>query len=100
MSIFKNRTVIGILCILLSLAICFGIVPLFNKSVSRTTEIVRVIKEIRTDEMITADMVAVVEVGGYNLPDEVIRRVDTVLGRYATADLTIYEHSLAFHMGY
>ena len=30
MSIFKNRTVIGIICILLALVICFGITPLFR----------------------------------------------------------------------
>ena len=27
MSIFKNRTVIGVICILLALVICFGITP-------------------------------------------------------------------------
>jgi pilus assembly protein CpaB len=95
MSIFKNRTVIGALCILLSLVICFGIAPLFNKSVSRTTEIVRVKKEIRAGDLITADMVAAVEVGGYNLPDGVIRQLDTVLGRYAVADLAVGDYVLA-----
>ena len=39
MRVFKNRTVIGILCIFFSLAICFGVAPLFNQSVSRTAEI-------------------------------------------------------------
>ena len=34
MSIFKNRTVIGVICILLALVICFGITPLFNQSIS------------------------------------------------------------------
>ena len=27
MSIFKNRTVIGVICILLALVICFGVTP-------------------------------------------------------------------------
>ena len=35
MSIFKNRTVIGVICILLALVICFGITPLFNQSISQ-----------------------------------------------------------------
>ena len=30
MSIFKNRTVIGVIYILLALVICFGITPLFK----------------------------------------------------------------------
>ena len=46
MSIFKNRTVIGVICILLALVICFGITPLFNQSISQKSEIVRVAKGI------------------------------------------------------
>lgn len=42
MSIFKNRTVIGVICILLALVICFGITPLFNQSISQKAEIVRI----------------------------------------------------------
>ena len=34
MKIFRNRTVIGVLCILLSLVICFGVTPLFSRSSS------------------------------------------------------------------
>ena len=46
MSIFKNRTVIGVICILLALVICFGITPLFNRGISQKAEIVRVTKDI------------------------------------------------------
>lgn len=95
MSLFKNRTVIGVLCILLSLLICFGVAPLFNKSVSQKAEIVRVTREIHAGDMITADMVTVAEVGGYNLPDGVIRQLDTVLGKYAAADLAVGDYILA-----
>ena len=41
MGFIKNRTVIGVICIVLSLIISFGLTPLFNKSVSQKTEIVR-----------------------------------------------------------
>ena len=47
MSLFKNRTVAGVICIFLSLLICFGVTPLLNQSVSQKTEIVRVVKEIK-----------------------------------------------------
>lgn len=95
MSLFKNRTGIGVLCILLSLLICFVIAPFFNQSVSRKAEIVRVVREIKAGDLITADMVAVTEVGGYNLPDDVIRQTDTVVGRYAGADLAVGDYILA-----
>ncbi len=94
MSIFKNRTVIGILCILLSLAVCFGVAPLWSKSISQKTEIVRVTKEIRAGDYITADMVSITEVGAFNLPDDVVRQLDTVLGKYAVADLAAGDYIL------
>ena len=78
MSVIKNRTVIGILCIVLSLVICFAVTPLFNKSISKKTEIVRVVKPIKIGDEITKDMVKRVEVGAYNLPKDVVRTVEEV----------------------
>ena len=94
MSFFKNRTVVGAICILLSLLICFGVTPLFNKSVSQKTEIVRVTKEIKAGDEITKDMVQTVEVGGFGLPENVIRQSETVIGKYAKADLSIGDYIL------
>lgn len=94
MSLFKNRTVVGVICILLSLLICFGVTPLFNKSVSQKTEIVRVVKEIKAGDEITKDTVQTVEVGGFGLPDNVIRQSETVIGKYAKADLSIGDYIL------
>lgn len=85
MSFIKNRTVIGLLCIVLSLVICFAVTPLFNKSISQKVEIVRVVKQIKIGDEITRDMVKSVEVGAYNLPDDVVRTVGEVTGKYASA---------------
>ena len=87
MNIFKNRTVIGLLCIVLSLVICFAITPMFNRTISEKTEIVRVTKNIRIGDEITKDMVKLVEVGAYNLPESVVRNIDEVIGKYASADM-------------
>ena len=95
MSIFKNRTVIGVICIIVALVICFGITPLFNQGISQKTEIVCVAKEIKAGEEITKDMVQTVEVGGYNLPANIIREKDTVVGKYATADLAVGDYILS-----
>ena len=94
MNLLKNRTAIGVICILLSLLICFGVTPLFNKSVSQKTEIVRVAKKIKAGDEITKDMVQIAEVGGYGLPENVIRQTDTVIGKYASADLSIGDYIL------
>ena len=95
MSFFKNRTVIGVICIVLSLLICFAITPLFNQSISQKTEIVRVTKPIKIGEAITKDMVTVEEVGGYNLPEDVVRQMDTVIGKFASADLAPGDYIIA-----
>lgn len=94
MNLLKNRTVLGVICILLSLIICFGVTPLFNKTVSQKTEIVRVTKEIKAGDEITKDMVQIAEVGGFGLPENVIRQKDTVIGKYAKADLSIGDYIL------
>ena len=87
MSFLKNRTVIGVICIVLSLIICFAVTPLFNKGMSQKTEIVRVTKDIKIGDEITKDMVQTVEVGGYNLPGDVVKNTETVLGKFASADM-------------
>lgn len=87
MQFLRNRTVIGIICIVLSLIICFAVTPLFNRALSEKTEIVRVAKEIRKDEEITADMVETVEVGAYNLPENIIINPNSVIGKFASAEL-------------
>lgn len=95
MSIFKNRTVIGVICILLALVICFGITPLFNQSFSQKAEIVRVTKDIHAGELITKDMVTTAEVGSYNLPSGLMTAKDNVVGKYAKADLAVGDYILA-----
>lgn len=87
MSFLKNRTVLGIVCIVLALIICFGLTPLFNQSVSQKTTIVRVVKDIKAGDAITKDMLQTVEIGGYNLPEGVIKQSGSVVGKYAAADL-------------
>ena len=88
MSFLKNRTVLGVICIVLALIISFGLTPLFNQSVSQKAQIVRVAKDIKAGDAITKDMIQTVEVGGYNLPEDVIRQQDAALGKYAVADLS------------
>ena len=95
MKIFRNRTVIGVLCILLALIICFGVTPLFSRSASEKTDIVRVTKDIKEGDEITAEMVQTVEVGAYNLPQNLMTDKKEVVGKYATADLVAGDYILS-----
>ena len=95
MRFLKNRTVIGVICIVLSLIICFAVTPLFNKTISEKTEIVRVVKPIKLGEEITADRVKTVKVGGYNLPTDVVKNLDTAIGKFASADFAVGDYIIA-----
>lgn len=95
MKIFRNRTVIGVLCFLLALIICFGVTPLFSRSASEKTEIVRVTMDIKEGDEITAEMVQTVEVGAYNLPQNLMTDKKEVVGKYATADLAAGDYILS-----
>ncbi len=95
MKFLKNRTVLGIVCIALSLLICFVITPMFNASASKTAEIVRIRKDVKIGAEITAKDIEVVEVGSYNLPAEVVKKSDEVVGKYATMEMAVGEYVLA-----
>lgn len=95
MNFLKNRTVLGIICITLSLLICFVITPFFNQEMAQKTEIVRVTQPILTGQEITSEMVSVVEVGGYNLPENVMRNNELVIGSYALANFSVGDYILS-----
>ena len=85
--LLKNRTLIGILCIVIALIICFGLTPLFNNAMSARGDIVRVRTDIQRGELITSDMLEIVNVGTYNLPPNILMTKDEITGRYALADM-------------
>jgi len=85
-NILRNRTVLGLISITMALIICFGLTPLFNKAIQEKVDIVRVTKGIKKGDLITKDMIQTISVGGYNLPNEVIKNQENVIGKYALAD--------------
>ena len=87
LSIFKNRTVIGLGCIILSLIICFGLTPLWGSAVRAQTVIVRITDTVKKGEVITANKMETVQVGAYNLPGNLVKKKDEAIGKYAAADL-------------
>ena len=44
--LLKNRIVIGLICMIVSLIICFGLTPMFNDALKSKEKIVRVNTEI------------------------------------------------------
>ena len=62
-NLLKNRIVIGLICIILSLIICFGLTPMFNNALKSKVSLVRV------------------------NTDNVVYRAEDVVGKYANTDL-------------
>jgi pilus assembly protein CpaB len=86
-NLLKNRIVVGLICIITALIICFGLTPMFNDALKSKVEIVRVSTEIKKGDEITPKMVTTEEVGGYNLPSNVVYEAEDIIGKYANTDL-------------
>jgi len=84
---FSSRTVIGVVCIVLALLITFGVAPLVNRFTDQKVDIVRLKADVQRGQIITADHLEVVNVGSYNLPNNVIKDSKAVVGKYAATDL-------------
>ena len=91
----NNRFLFGILSLLLSAIIAFIAIPTIAGQTNGKTEIIRVTSPIAKGEEITPEAVEVMEVGSYNLPDNVARSMQDVAGRYAAADFEAGGYILA-----
>ena len=83
----SNRTVIGIVCVISALAICFGVAPLVNKVSDGKSVIVRVTQTVPQGSMITEDVIEVVKVGSHNIPEGILTSKEEVVGKFATVDM-------------
>ena len=83
----NNRFIYGILSIVLAAIIAFIAIPAVTSKTSSTCEIVRMKNTVTRGTLITADNIELVEVGGFNLPDSVARKLENVTGTYAAANL-------------
>ena len=90
----KNRTIIGIGCIVLALLIAFVIAPLVNKAADSRIDILRLTKDITQGNKITDADLETVTVGSYNLPADVLTDMEAVIGKYAACDMVTGDYLL------
>jgi pilus assembly protein CpaB len=91
----KNRTAIGILCILLAVAVTFGIAPVVNRLTSDTTSVIRLSADVKQGNQITDDQIETVEVKTDTLPAGVIMQKSEVVGKYAASNLYVGDYFTA-----
>ena len=88
LKLFKNKIVIGAMCLILAGALAFVLLPRLYSAQSGTTEIVKLRQTVEYGTVITNDMLTVAEVGVYGLPDNVVRDKSELVGLVAGG--TIY----------
>jgi pilus assembly protein CpaB len=65
----KNRTIIGIICVILAVTVMFGVSPIVNKMASGKMQVVQVTKKIEQGQLITSEDITKVEIGSYGVPN-------------------------------
>lgn len=83
----KNRTIIGIVCMILAVAMTFAIAPVVNRLTSDTTTVVRLKQEVGRGTKITEDQVETVKVKTDTMPQGVYVNTADVVGKYASSTL-------------
>lgn len=83
----KNRTVIGIICMLLAVAVTFGIAPVVNRMMGDTTSVIRLASNVKQGAQIKEEQIETVEVKTDTLPAGVITQKSEVIGKYAVSGL-------------
>lgn len=83
----KNRTIIGVICMVLAVVMTFAVAPLVNKLTSDTTEVVRLNADVKQGSQITAEQLETVKVKKDTLPSGVVNSKTDIVGKYASSQL-------------
>lgn len=83
----KNRTIIGVICMVLAVVMTFAVAPLVNKLTSDTTEVVRLNVDVKQGSQITAEQLESVKVKKDTLPNGIVTNKSEIIGKYAASQL-------------
>lgn len=90
-SLFRNKMVLGTLCIVLALIIGFAVVPAYNAQTRMTVRVYRAKTTIYEYQAITKDnlsnLVEQVEVGAYGLPAGAVKDKNALIGKLAKSTI-------------
>ena len=83
----KNRTLIGVICMVVAIAITFLVAPLVNKLSMDTSEVIRLSQDVRQGVQITADHLEIAKVKTDSIPNGVLDDPKEIIGKYASSTL-------------
>ena len=83
----KNRTIIGIICIVVAVIITFVIAPLINNVTNGAVSTVRLNQDVKQGSVITDAMLEDIEVSKNLVSKEIITERNEIVGKYASSNL-------------
>ena len=88
MKIFQNKIVVGVICIVIAAILAFFFLPSISRSKSNTEKIYALKNAVAEGTKIEESMLVEKEVGGYGLPQSIIKDKDKIVGKYASCNIT------------
>lgn len=83
----KNRTIIGIICIIVAVIISFVIAPLINNLTSGAVSTVRLNQDVKQGSVITETMLEEIEINKDALSKDSISEKSHIVGKFAASNL-------------
>lgn len=83
----KNRTFIGVICIVLAVLTTFVVSPMVNKMSEGKADVVRFTKDLSQGVQITEDDIEVIGIVKSSIPEGALSDKTAVVGMYANSDL-------------
>ena len=83
----KNRTFIGLICIVLAVLTTFVVSPMVNRMSEGKTEVVRFVRDLSQGAQISEDDIETVNLVKSSLPESFIADSSEVIGKFAKSDL-------------
>lgn len=87
MKILRSRIFWGAIALALAAGLAFVGLPYINGQTRETVTVARVKEPVAAQTLLTEDMIELVEIGSYGIPDDVFTSAKSVAGLYAAVDL-------------
>lgn len=87
MGFFRNKIFILAACSITVFCIIFIGIPRYTEKTKETMKVVRVSEDVPKDTLIQQNMLTMKEIGGFNVPKDVITDPKAIMGKYSSVDL-------------
>ncbi|MDD4566112.1 MAG: RcpC/CpaB family pilus assembly protein [Eubacteriales bacterium] len=86
---FRNKKLIGVVCLVAAILIAFVLLPRLYEKQSETTTALQTVSPIAKGELITEKHVSLSTVGSYGLPKRYLENKDLAVGKIAKVDMLV-----------